>query len=125
MNTEERDAIIEKLKEEYPIMEQVKFNEFNVAEKLQMNMELKIKYQELYEHNLFVLNKLKDKYEELKGKRYDFYRFESDRNLSKTEVEQYYMPQDRKLKEFKQLMEKQEVKVAFFKLCMSSIGELY
>lgn len=72
ISSEERDNILEELRQEYPIVEQVKFNEFNIGDKLQENMKLRIKYQELYEKELFIYNQLLEKYNDLVGKRYDF-----------------------------------------------------
>ena len=72
MDAEEREKILEELKQEYPILEQTTFNEFNLSEKLRENMKLRVRYQELYEHNSFIYNNLKEKYDELKGKRYDY-----------------------------------------------------
>jgi len=125
MSEQEREEIWNKLKEKYPIDEQVKFNEFNINDKLQENMELRIKYQELYEHELFIYNQLLDKMDTLKGKRYDFYKFESDRNLYKSEIEQYYLPKDEKILKMKYQLQKQEQVVKFFKLCMESVEKLY
>jgi hypothetical protein len=125
MKQEERDALVEELKEQYPIHNQVCFNEFNIGDKLQENMKLRVKYQELYEHELFKYDKLKEKFDILQGQRYDFYKFESDRNLTKTEIEQYYLPKDVKLRKLKEIIEKQELRMKFFKLCMDSIDKLY
>jgi len=125
MKQEERDALIEELKEQYPIHQQVLFNEFTIGDKLQENMKLRVKYQELYEKEQFKYDKLKEKFDVLQAQRYDFYRFESDRNLTKTEIEQYYLPADKKLRKLKEIIEKQELRMKFFKLCMDSIDKLY
>ena len=125
MNVEERDKLIENLKEEYPIEEQVKFNQFCVSDKLQDNMKLKIKYQELYDHENYIHHKLKDKLDILICNRYDYYRFESDRNLTKTEIENYYLPADKKIRKVKNIIEKQEIRVKFFDICLKAINELY
>lgn len=125
MRIEEREEIIEELKKEYPILDQVSFNEFNVVEKLEENMKWRIKYQELYEHHLFIYKKIEEKYDELKGRRYDYWKFESDRRLQKSEIEDYYLPQDKKLMEFREILEKQKIKVDFFKLCMESMEKVY
>lgn len=125
LNREERDNIVKKLREEYPIEEQTKFNEFNIGDKLQENTSLKLMYQDLYEKEKFFYDQLKVKYNIIVGKRYDFYRFEFDRNLTKTEVEQYYLPKDSKILKMKSILQKQEIRVKFFEICMKSIDNLY
>ena len=125
MTKKERDEIIAELKEQYPIEEQTTFNEFNLNDKLQENTKLYRQYKELYEHELFVYRQLEEKMDILKGKQYDFYRFESDRNLQKSEVEQYYLPRDKKILKMKDMLQKQQTRVNFFKLCMDSIDKLY
>jgi hypothetical protein len=125
MNREDRDKIVEELREKYPIEKEVSFNEFNISEKLQENMTLKIKYQELYDKENFLYKELQNKYDILVGQRYDFYKFESDRNLTKTEIEQYYLPKDKKIRQLKEILKKQEIKVKFFEICMRSIDNLY
>ena len=125
INTDERDNIVNKLREEYPIETQVLFNEFTISDKLQDNMKLKIKYQEHYDHENYIYHKLKEKLDILICNRYDYYRFESDRNLTKTEIENYYIPADKKIRKVKDIVEKQYIKVKFFELCVKAINELY
>lgn len=125
MNSQERNELLEELKTEYPILEQVKFNEFTINEKIQENMSLRMKYKELYDHHKFVYDKMCETFDEVKCERYDYYRFEHDRKLGKTEIEEYYLPHDKKLKPYKDKLEKQKLKVDFFKLCHESIEKLY
>ena len=125
LSKEERDQILEELKEQYPILEQTKFNEFNISDKLQENTQLYTKYKELYDQEKFVYNQLEEKMEVLKGQRYDYYRFDYDRNLQKTEIEQYYLPKDPKILKMKKLLEKQKIKVDFFSLCLQGVNNLY
>jgi len=125
METKIRDNIINELRKEYPIEEQVKFDQFSLSDRLQENMKLKIKYQELYDHENYIHSKLKDKLDILICNRYDYYRFESDRNLTKTEIENYYLPADKKVRKVKNIIEKQEIRVKFFDVCLKAINELY
>ena len=122
---EQRNQILEKLKEEYPIVDQVSFNQFNISDKLQENMNLKMQYDELYDHHCYILEKIMEKYDEIKCKRYDHYKFNHDRVLSKTEIEEYYLKSDPQLKKYNKVIEKQKLKVNFFKLCKDSIDKLY
>jgi hypothetical protein len=125
LSKEERNEIIEQLKEQYPILEQVKFNEFNINDKLQSNTELKFYYQELYEQEKFIYEKLLEKLDIIKAQRFDFYKFEYDRVLTKTEIEQYYFPADKKIRKMNDIIKKQEIRVNFFSLCVKSIDKLY
>lgn len=125
LSKEQREEIINELKEQYPILEQVKFNEFNINSKLMENTELYIKYQELYKHEQFIYNQLEEKMDHLKGQRYDFYKFENDRVLTKTEIEQYYLPRDPKIIKMNKIMDKQKIKMDYFKICMDSIEKVY
>jgi len=52
--------------------------------------------------------------EVLAGECYDHYRFDEDRGLTKTEIEKYYLPKDKKVKQMKGILRKQKVKVEFF-----------
>lgn len=125
MKQEDRDKIVNELKNEYPIEDQVKFNEFTISDKLQENQELKVKYYELYEREKFLYDELIKKHDILMGQRYDFYRFESDRNLTKAEIEKYYLPKDKKIRQMSELITKQEIRVKFFELCYKAIDGLY
>jgi hypothetical protein len=122
---ENREIILKELKDEYPILKQCTFSEFTINEKLQENMKLRIQYNELYEHHKYLYDKLNDKKEELICDLYDHYRFEHDRNLSKIEIEQYYLPKHPKIKKMNKILEKQKLKMDFFKLCVSSLEKLY
>lgn len=125
LSTEERNNIVEDLRQQYPIEDQCSFNEFNINDKLMENTQLYVQYKQLYEHECFVLSQLQEKMDILKGNLYDQYKFESDRNLTKTEIEQYYIPGNKKFLKMKKILEKQEIKVQFFKLCVDSVEKLY
>ncbi len=122
---EEHNKIVNELKEQYPIEEQVTFNEFNINDKLEINTKLKMKYQELLESENAIYHRILEKLEDVKGQAYDHYRFEFDRNLQKTEIEQYYLPRHPKVKKLKELLAKQEIRVKFFKICVNAIERLY
>jgi hypothetical protein len=122
---EERDKTIQELREKYPIEEQVKFNEFNIADKLRENTELKVMYEELYEREKSILSKMIDVYEEIRGKTYDYYKFDYDKVLQKNEIEEYYLPRNPKVKKAKELIDRQEIKVKFFKICMNAMDRMY
>lgn len=125
LSTNEKNNIINELKDKYPIENECSFNEFNISDKLMQNTELFVFYKQLYDHEQFILNQLEEKMDILKAKLYDQYRFESDRNLAKSEIEQYYIPSNKKFLEMKRLLQKQQIRVNFFKLCMDSMEKMY
>jgi len=115
--------VVEKLLEEHPIIELVKFSELDIQEKLQDNPYLIVKYRELYYAELAKLESLQDKYDLLTGRRYDWYRFESDKELTKPEIEKYYLPKDKKIQQMKKILRNQEIRVRFFETCFKGLEQ--
>lgn len=109
--------IYEKLKEEFPIEEEISFNEFNIQEKLRNWGYIYVKYKELYEKEKNNLDKIQDILDEIIGERYNHYRFEIPEKLTPKEIETYYLPRDEKIAKVKKIYRKQENRVAFFKMC--------
>ncbi len=66
---------------------------------------------------------LADKLESLIGRRYDFYRFEFEKDLTKIEIERYYLPNDGYIKKMKQIIRRQNIKVRFFKMCYQAFDK--
>jgi hypothetical protein len=62
-------------------------------------------------------------YDKLAGERYDWYRFESERELDKTEIKNYYLPKDKKIIKMKNIMARQKVKVDFYKMCLQGMEQ--
>ena len=116
------DPIIEKLLEEFPIFNQLEFNEFNIEEKLRENAYLAMKYRDhaITEKNVY--ERMELLMEKLRGELYHHYRFEKDENLQKSEIEQYYLPSDPKIVKLKKLMLDQKVRVDFFEAAYKSIN---
>jgi hypothetical protein len=112
------EDIIEELRQSFHIEDEVQFNEFNLMEKLQMNGSLLLKYKNLYNEAKIRLDNMMNVRDRIVGSRYDFYKFESDKNLSKTEIEKYYLPKDEKILESDKLMKAQEIRVMFFEMCV-------
>lgn len=118
---EKREKILEELYKEYPIDEMVKFSELDIAEKLQDNTFWIVKFRDLlykaqadYEH-------LEELLERLTGQRYDYYRFEYDKELDKSEIKAYYLPKDSKIIHMKKILARQKAKVEFFKICVAGM----
>jgi len=116
----DENKIFEDLKREYPIDEQVKFNNLNIQEELQNNTHMMIFYKELEMKEQSIYDELEDKYNKLVRKIYDYYRFEIDKQLQKTEIEKYYLPGDPKIIKMKEILRKQQLRINFFKMCSSA-----
>jgi hypothetical protein len=120
----DREKIQEKLMEEHPILEMVSFNELDLQEKLKDNTFLTLKYQDLYNMEKMLYEEMEEKMEALMGKRYDHFRFEQDKALTKTEIEKYYLPKDKYIKKMRQVMRDQMIRVEFFKMCVSGLKDM-
>ena len=124
MNQVEREKIIKELYEQYPILEETSFTEFNLYERLQQKENLFIKYKELYFSEKAALDYLLELKDQLSGRIYDKLRFEDDRNLTKQEIEKYYIMSDKKMIKLNDLIAKQQVKVEFFDLAANSVNNM-
>lgn len=121
----DRDKIVEYLSNKYPIYDLIKFDEFTLPQKLKENPYLVMKYQDLYLKEKQKLDILQEKFEEKSGEKYHFYRFENDEELTKTEIEKYYLPKDLEIIKYKKLIQVQRIRVEFFKLCATSLDRQY
>ena len=118
MNLNEK--IFNELKEMHPIDELIKFDDINIGEKLQENEMMVVKYKELYYNELSVLEELERKLEALNGIRYQWYKFEDEKEWQKPEIEKYCLPQDKKILHMKKIIQKQQIRVRFFEMCYRS-----
>lgn len=120
---EEYDKIVLELHEQYPITEEVKFCEFDLHDKLEKNGDLILKYTDILNKEESYLEHIEELMEKLMGQRYDYYRFESDKNLQKSEIERYYLPKDPAIIKMKTIIAKQKVRVKFFKMCVNALNK--
>jgi hypothetical protein len=118
------EGIVKELLEEHPITEMVKFSDIDIQKKLEDNPYLIVKYRELYYGELAKLDSLQDKLDRLIGIRYDHYRFESDRELTKAEIERYYLPKDKPVVQMKAIFRRQEARVRFFENCFKGLEKM-
>jgi len=121
---QERDEVWKSLYELYPIDQQVRFNEFDVTQKLSMLPFLKVQYDDLFYKEKARYDRMLEAVEKIQGIRYDHYRFNYDRELTKYEIEKFYLPKDPTLLEAKKKLRKQQWRVDFFKLCSDSISNM-
>lgn len=121
---DELKQIFEQLNQEHPIEEMATFNELDIAEKLQKNEMMIIRYKEMYYNELNQYEILERKMDALKGMRYKHYRFNDDHEWQKKEIEDYCLPADERIIQMKKIMAKQKVKVRFFEMCWKAFDKL-
>ena len=119
-----REEILADLYAEYPIDEMVRFSELDLQEKLQENPFWIVKFRDLFNRAQAEYVYLETLYEKCVGDRYDYYRFESERELDKFEIKNYYIPRDKKIIQMKNILARQKVKVDFYKMCLQGMEQL-
>ncbi len=115
---EKREKILKELYDEYQIDEMVKFSELDLGEKIQDNSFWIVRFGDLYAQAQAEYDYLEELLEKLQGQRYDYYRFEFDKALDKTEIKNFYLPKDEKIIQMKRILARQKVKVEFYKLAL-------
>jgi len=131
MDRKERDEIVSKLLEMYPISEEVSFNELNIQDKLMANAERFHFYYDLWLAEKAELAELEEKKTRLEGLIYDELRFptpysknpHANKNLDRKEILEYYMPRDPRYVRLLSIIAKQKVRVEFFELAARSMDK--
>ena len=121
---DETEKIIEKLKKEHPIEDLVSFNELDLQQKLQDNSFLVIKYKEFWIKEKATLEELEGKFDLLIARKYDHFRFESPKQLSKPEIEKYYIPGDKQIIQMQKIVRNQKIRVEFFDMCWRGLEKV-
>jgi len=111
------EELFEKLHEEYPIDEMVKFSELDIQEKLKENPSQIMKFKDFYHKELSRFEHLTDLMDKLVGIRYKFYRFEDPNEWTKVEIEKFCIPGDHQILKMKKILHRQEIRVRFFEMC--------
>lgn len=108
------DKILNKLQKEYDVYDMLDFNEITITEKIQKNpFYIKMfRLKQLKEKNK--LNILEERLKERESLLYDNLKFHDDRNLTKTEIERYYLNSDEKIKALKKGICIQQIVVDYF-----------
>jgi hypothetical protein len=120
----ELKQIFDRLKTEHDIENSATFSDIDIAEKLQKNDMMVIKYKELYFNELNKYEILERKMDALRGIRYKHYKFNEDEEYQKKEIEEYCLPSDPQIIQLKKLMMKQQVKVRFFDMCHKAFSSM-
>jgi len=110
----EQNDILRSLYEEYKVQDLLKYNEYNLSNKISDNPFISEQFRLLYLKEAQNYKRVEMLYDELVGKKYDHYKYENEKTLTKTEIEKYYLPKDEKIKEMKNLLYKQELRMDFF-----------
>jgi hypothetical protein len=121
---DELKQIFDDLKSQHNIEEMATFSDLDIAEKLQKNEMMVIKYKELYYKELEKYEILERKMDALKGMRFKHYRFNDDNEWTKKEIEDYCLPADEKIIAMKKIMQKQQVRVRFFDMCHKAFSSM-
>lgn len=112
------EETMKKLKEEYPIEKIVQFDEFNINEKIKESAFMVLNYKELYLKEKNELNRIEALRDKIIGQRFDYYRFNFNKELKAIEIKEYYLPQDEKVIKINRLYQKQQWRVDFFEMCV-------
>jgi len=116
--------ILQKLYDEHKIDGLLEFNEFNLAAKIKDQPFISEQFRLIYLKEKHILLKVSDIFEAKQGEKYDHFKFEGEKPLTKTEIEKYYLPKDDKLKELKNLVAKQQLRVDFFESVWKAVDQL-
>jgi hypothetical protein len=108
------DKILNKLQRDVDVYPLLDFNEITITEKIQKNpFYIKMfRLKQLKEKNRLEL--LEENLKERESNLYDYLKFHDDRNLTKTEIERYYLNLDDKIKELKRGIHIQRKVVEFY-----------
>jgi len=113
-----------KLAQEYKLDELTRFNEFDLADKLKNQSFIAENFRLLYLSERHDLLKIENLFTKVQGERYDHYKHNCEKNLSKTEIEKYYLPKDEKLIKLKVLLDKQAIRCDFFESMWKILDQL-
>ena len=120
----ERELHIAELKKEYPIEDFIVFSEFDLKDKIEkLSMKL-LEYQELLYKEQSLLDKIKEQRNRIVGERYNYYRFDFDKELTKYEIKEYYLTNDPNILAFDKTVRKQTWTVEFFEGCVKAIEKM-
>lgn len=113
-NSINEDKILNKLQKKYDVYSLLDFNEITIAEKMQkVPFYIKVfRLKQIQEQKKLEL--LEDRLKLRESELYNHLKYEDDRNLTKTEIERYYLNLDSKIKEFKKGIYVQKIIVDYF-----------
>jgi len=110
----DQNDILKSLYDDYKVEDLLTYNEYNLSDKIANNTFISEQFRLLYLKEKQNYNRVEILYEDLLGRKYDHYKYNSEKTLTKTEIEKYYIPKDEKIKDLKNLLHKQELRMNFF-----------
>lgn len=116
--------LIDYLSEKYNIEEIVKFNEFNIKEKLEELEFRKMEFNKLFLISKYKYEEMYDSYEKLVGFKYHKLKFNGNELLNKNEIEKYYLSKDEDVITAKKSIRKQRAEMEFFEMCVRMLSDL-
>ena len=108
-----KDEILNKLLDEFPVEDMLNYNEFDVMEKLPMNPYYTEQFRLLYLSHLGKLERVEMMLEEKLAELYTELK-NGEVALTKVEIEKYYIPKDDKVMSLRRTIAKQKIRVGFF-----------
>ncbi len=115
------DNELKNLYNKFEIENILSFNEFDIQEKLQENAYRILQFGDLLIKEKKKLDELNEARDIYIGNLYDNLRFNNDKNLTKVEIEKYYIPTDKKLHLINSKIRKIETRVRFFEIIVKSL----
>jgi len=108
------NIVLNDLSGEYDVFFMLDFNQYNLQEKISKNVYMQELFRLMWITEKAKFNKMQQKLDQITGKRYDHFKFFDSRSLSKVEIEKYYLPNDKEIKEQRSLCDLQEIRTWFF-----------
>lgn len=102
------------LREYEGIEDELGFNELDISEKLERNAWLCEHWRFKWIIEQQKLDKIDELLEKTIGQKYDWYRFECERELTRSEIEKYYLPKDPTIMKIKEAKRKQKFRTEVF-----------
>ena len=121
MNKQDENKILDDLLVKYPIEEEVKFSDLDMAEKQKDNTFMVVKYRDLLIREQMEYQRLETLMEKLTGQQYKYYRFNAPEEWTKVEIEKYCLPADKKVLKMKRILRRQDIRVKFFEMCVKGM----
>lgn len=109
---------LDELSLQYPIDLMLGFNKDNIEEKIRECAGQIAKFKMLHLKEYIKLQELQNILDRTICEQYDWYKFEHDRTLTKSEIESYYIPKDVKVTKLKRIVTKQNIRTDFFGICV-------
>lgn len=114
-----KDEILTNLDREFDVEELLTFNEFNIKQRTEDNSFYQLKFRQLFLTETAKLERLKERLNRETGEKYQALK-NGEVQLTKTEIEKFYLVADRDLIRIKGGIAKQEMRVKFFELVVKS-----